>query len=216
MRVRFSDCTFDSETHELTRRGRAVHLSPKAFQLLQLLLESRPKAISKTVLCERIWPKTFVAEGSLATLAAEVRSAIGEGGKSPRLVRTVYGFGYAFSGEAAVAGSDAAAVGVRRHCLLQEGREVDLFPGENIVGRDLEAAVRIDDPTVSRHHARLLVDEKGVVLEDLESKNGTFVDGLRVGSRVRLKGRALLKFGSVVLPFRSYSPDQSTESVGPD
>ena len=48
MRVRFGECVLDSDTRQLSVRGEAVHLSPKAFQFLELLLESRPKAVSKT------------------------------------------------------------------------------------------------------------------------------------------------------------------------
>ncbi len=211
MRLRFGDCTFDADTRELERGRRPVHLSPKAFRLLELLLESRPKALSKADLQERIWPDTFVAEANLASLAAEVRGAIGDDSGSPRFVRTVYGFGYAFSGEA-VPVNPARPV-TRRHCLTESGREIDLFPGENVVGRDPAAAVRIDDPTVSRHHARIVVDEKGASLEDLESKNGTFLEGRAVRRPGRLKSGSVVGFGSVLLTFRTFSPVESTESA---
>ena len=211
MRVRFGECTFDSETRELERAQRAVHLSPKAFRFLELLLESRPKALSKANLQERIWPDTFVTEANVASLAAEVRGAIGDESAAPRFVRTVYGFGYAFSGEAVDAGP--ARPVTRRHCLTDAGRETGLQPGENIVGRDPSAAVRIDDPTVSRHHARIVVDETGARLDDLDSKNGTFLEGKAVRRPVQLKSGAIVKFGSVVLTFRTYSPVDSTESA---
>ena len=201
----------DSETRELERARRVVHLSPKAFRLLELLLENRPKALSKADLQERIWPDTFVAEANVASLAAEVRNAIGDESATPRFVRTVYGFGYAFSGEAVDAG--AARPVTRRHCLTDAGREIDLSPGENVVGRDPSAAVRIDDPTVSRHHARILVDETGARLEDLDSKNGTFLEGKSVRQPVRLKSGAIVKFGSVLVTFRTFSPVDSTESA---
>lgn len=99
MRVSFSECTFDSETRELFRGGRAAHLSPKAFRLLELLLESRPRALAKSELQEQIWPKTFVSEANLASLAGEARRAIGDRARGAKLLRTVYGFGYALSGE---------------------------------------------------------------------------------------------------------------------
>jgi DNA-binding winged helix-turn-helix (wHTH) protein len=211
MRIRFGDCTFDGETRELERGREPVHLSPKAFRLLELLLESRPKALSKTDLQERIWPNTFVAESNLASLAAEIRGAIGDESRSPRFLRTVYGFGYAFGGEAVAA--DAPPAPGRRHCLTAAGREVDLAAGENVVGRDPAAAVRIDDPTVSRHHARIVVEREGASLEDLESKNGTFLEGRPVRRRTRLKSGAIVKFGSVLMTFRTFSPVETTESA---
>ena len=46
MQVHFGEFVLDSETRELLRAGRPVHLSPKAFQLLGALVEGRPKALS--------------------------------------------------------------------------------------------------------------------------------------------------------------------------
>jgi DNA-binding winged helix-turn-helix (wHTH) protein len=211
MRVRFGDCTFDSDTRELERNGAPAHVSPKAFRLLELLIEFRPKALSKSDLQDRIWPNTFVAEANLASLAGEVRAAIGDESVSPRFVRTVYGFGYAFSGEA----TEACPVPpvARRHVLTDAGREIELLPGENVVGRDPSAEVRIDDPTVSRHHARIRVGETGASVEDLGSKNGTFLEGRSIRRAARLKSGAIVTFGSVVLTFRTFSPTESTESA---
>jgi DNA-binding winged helix-turn-helix (wHTH) protein len=216
MRVCFGDCTFDSETRELLRGDKTVHLSPKAFRLLEVLLENRPRALSKADLQERIWPDTFVTEANLASLAAEIREAIGEEGRSAHHVRTVYGFGYAFSGEAAEAPRPTPAPALRRHSLLDGNREIRLAEGENIVGRDVDAIVRIDDPTVSRHHARILVAGGAVTVEDLGSKNGSFLDGKRLRAARRVKSGSILKFGSVPLTFRTFSPDESTESARPD
>jgi DNA-binding winged helix-turn-helix (wHTH) protein len=216
MRVCFGDCTFDSETRELLRGDKTVHLSPKAFRLLEVLLENRPRALSKADLQERIWPDTFVTEANLASLAAEIREAIGEEGRSAHHVRTVYGFGYAFSGEATEAPRPTPAPASRRHSLLDGNREIRLGEGENIVGRDVDAIVRIDDPTVSRHHARILVAGAAVTVEDLGSKNGSFLDGKRLRAARSVKSGSILKFGSVPLTFRTYSPDESTESARPD
>jgi len=99
MRGQFGGFTLDSTTRELLRGGEVVHLSPKAFQLLLRLVEERPKAISKHDLHQRLWPATFVTEANLATLIAEIRSALRDDAREPRFMRTVYGFGYAFSGE---------------------------------------------------------------------------------------------------------------------
>ena len=88
----------DSGTRELTRRGRAVPLSPKVFELLELLLERRPEAVAKDAIHDRLWPKSFVSESSLARLAAEARAALADDARKPRYLRTVFGFGYAFCG----------------------------------------------------------------------------------------------------------------------
>jgi len=100
MRVRFLDWTLDSDARELRRGGTAVRLSPKAFRLLELLLAERPRAVSKSDLRDRLWPETFVTEASLTTLVKELRTALEDRERSLPLIRTAFGHGYAFAGEA--------------------------------------------------------------------------------------------------------------------
>ena len=97
MRLCFGDFAFDSLARQLFRGPHLVHLSPKAFQLLQALVEARPNAVSKHDLQALVWPNTFVSDANLAVLIGEIRSALGDDPRKPRLIRTVYGFGYAFS-----------------------------------------------------------------------------------------------------------------------
>ena len=213
MRVAFSECTFDSETRELFRGGRCVHLSPKAFRLLELLLEERPRALSKAELQEKLWPKTFVSEANLASLAAEARRAIGDTARSSKLLRTVYGFGYAFSGETEESPA-AGAARQGRFSFVRDEQEVPLRPGDTVLGRERLAAGRIDDGTVSRRHARITVATRTATITDLGSKNGTFVNGKRVGAKsVRLSDGDQIQLGSVFLAFRAASPEKSTETV---
>jgi len=64
---------------------------------------------------------------------------------------------------------------------------------------------------VSRRHARIVVSEQGAVIEDLESRNGTFVGGRRVEAPIALHDRDQIQLGSVVMTFRMYSASE-TES----
>jgi hypothetical protein len=66
--IDFGDCTFDPEARELLRAARRVDLAPKALELLQALLEARPRALSKAELRDRLWPDTFVSDTSRAVL----------------------------------------------------------------------------------------------------------------------------------------------------
>ena len=93
---RFGDFVLDLEAHQLTRAGTPVSLSPKAFQLLGLLVQSHDKALSKTELQDRLWPGTFVVEKNLTNLVSEIREALGDDPMHPRFIRTVHRFGYAF------------------------------------------------------------------------------------------------------------------------
>src|SRR5271154_1824127 len=98
MRVRFGDCLLDSEMRQLLVHGKEVHLQPKALQFLELLLQNRPKAVSKETIHKHLWPDTFVSDGTVTSLLAEVRDAIGDDAHESRFIRTVHRFGYAFCG----------------------------------------------------------------------------------------------------------------------
>ena len=208
MRLQFGDVTFDGAARQLYRRGAAAHLSPKAFDLLKLLIERRPTALSKAELHEYLWPATFVSEANLASLVAEIREALGDTARHSRYVRTAHRFGYAFCGGATDL-TEALTADESFCWLIQEGRRLPLQPGENILGREPDGGVRIDSPTVSRHHARIVVGAE-VMLEDLDSKNGTFLDGQRVTAAIRLKDGDEIRTGSVVFRFRMTTRTGST------
>ena len=218
MRVRFGGLTFDPGTRQLLRGGEAIHLSPKAFELLKTLIDHRPRAVSKNELHQHLWPATFVSEANLASLIAEVREALGDTARQPRFVRTVHRFGYAFSGETQEEPVPQAETGSRvdhadpageraGFCwLVKDGKRVPLVSGENILGRESDGGgIRIESPTVSRRHARISVAAGSVSLEDLDSKNGTYVRGESVTAAVALKDGDEIRVGAVVLRFRMAS-----------
>ncbi len=216
MRVAFGDCTFDSETRELFRRDKPVHISPKAFRLLELLLEGRPRAFSKAEIHEKIWPEAFVSEATLASLVAEIRDSIGEDGKDARYIRTVHGFGYSFAGPATDAARQPPPGTESCWRLIWEGREIPLREGETIIGRDSLAAIRIPSESISRRHARILVAQSAATLEDLGSKNGTYLRGEKIGDPKALEDGDSIRLGSVTLSLRVISGDGSTATeIGP-
>ncbi len=212
MSLRFGDATLDVNARRLERDGRTVHLTAKAFQLLVLLVEHRPKALSKVDIHEALWPKTFVAESNLRALVNEVRTAIGDSGGVQALVRTVHGFGYAFEGEVREATPRRGARPPVVHKLSWAGEEAELEQGENVIGRDSDAAVWIGDESVSRRHARVVVDGDAAVLEDLHSKNGTFRGDEPVSEPVELKTGDTVRVGVVPLKYRRVSASASTRT----
>ena len=205
MRIRFGEFVLDTAARVLTRAGRGVTLSPRAFDLLEVLLERRPEVVPQSELRDRLWPKTFVAYSSLARLVTEVRKALGDTSRKPRLVRTVYGRGYAFCGEAVDEVSGCA--------LLWADRLIPLVEGENVVGRGDDCQVRIQSTKVSRCHARILVAGSQATLEDLGSKNGTFVGSRAVTSPVRLAEGDEILVGAAVLRFRGPAGPGPTETA---
>lgn len=202
MRLRFGQCLFDTDSRELIRDGARGGLSPKAFQLLDLLLRARPRAVTKQEIHERLWPKAFVSDSSLPRLAAEIRAAIGDDAKNPRLLRTVHRFGYAFFGPVAVVEGEQAPLGAPFGVVWGE-RRIVLLAGENVIGRAPEARVFVDLARVSRRHARIVVADGRAVLEDLGSKNGTFLRGERLTQPTELVDGDEIWAGSLVLVFRS-------------
>ena len=203
----------DGRTRELRQADRPVHLSPKAFSLLELLLRRRPEAVPKAELMAEVWPGTHVTEASLASTVAELRAALADQKTSPRFIRTVHGFGYAFCGEAADADTAPAVAERRAFRLILNRREIQLAEGENILGREREAVVWLDSSTVSRRHARITIAGGEAVIEDLGSRNGTCVGGRKADAPIALADRDELKVGSVVMTFRIFEPSE-TESDG--
>ena len=209
-RLWFEDCVLDLETRELLRAGRPVPLSPKAFELLELLVRDRPKAVPRDRIHEALWPKVFVSDASLTNIVAEVRAAFGDDAQRPRVIRTIQRFGYAFVADTGGGGADASSTAYR---LLWERREIDLAPGENVFGRERSAAVWIDDASVSRRHARILIDPSGARLEDLGSKNGTFCNGRPVTDTVRLRDGDAVQVGRAEMTFHVLEQTGSTQTV---
>jgi DNA-binding winged helix-turn-helix (wHTH) protein len=209
MRLCFGEFVLDDGARQLSHQGKPAHLTPKALELLEFLVERRPRAVSKADLSGRLWPDTHVTEANLPVLVHEVREALADDPHDPHWVRTVARFGYAFCGDvrgrAAEGGEAEETEESPWDCrILWGGREILLRPGENVLGRAHEAAVWIDDSSVSRRHAIVRVSEGGATLEDAESRNGTFRSGQRVKDTVPLEDGDEFVLGGVLLTFRVF------------
>ncbi len=215
MKYAFGRVRVDAEARSLTKGGQPLHLTRKAFDLLLLLLDQRPNAVTKAQIYERLWPDTFVSESSLQTLIREIREVIDDSETKTSWIRTVHGIGYGFAGDAVA--SDASlpprvSPGPPAAWLIGESMRVSLHRGENILGRWPEAEVEIDLPTVSRRHARITIAD-AVLLEDLGSKNGTWLNDERVTAPRPVTDGDVVGFGSSRFTFRSAPGGRSTESA---
>jgi DNA-binding winged helix-turn-helix (wHTH) protein len=212
LRVRFGDLTFDSASRQLVRDGRDIHVSLKAFELLRVLLERRPDAVSKEDLQSVLWPNTFVSEANLPSLVTEIRTAIGDAARKPRFIRTVHGFGYAFVGSAEDLAARLLPVPRARFVLVWERRQIPLNEGENVIGRDDDADVSFDSPTLSRRHCALRISGQEVTIDDLGSKNGTYVRDERIETSVPLSDGDRIRVGSFLLTLRASQKNVSTRT----
>ena len=137
MQVRFADCDLDTDARQLVRGGQEMHLSPKAFELLKVLVEHRPRALSKQELLDKIWPGVFVSDASLARAASEIRDAIGDHSRSDGFLQTVHGFGYRFAATGVVSLPNGGRSGPDRGLRPRPARHAD-GPACWLVGRDCE------------------------------------------------------------------------------
>jgi len=211
---RFGSFSVECDTRQLVSHGSEIHVSPKAFDLLRMLIEHRDRAVSKAELQEWLWPSTFVGETNLTTLVAEIRRALNDGARDSQYVRTMHRFGYRFVAPVSEVGHGSAAstTGTGMY-LTTADRHFPLPEGAFVIGRARDAAIRIDAGGVSRHHARVVVAGDEARVEDLGSKNGTFVDGAAVTGACLLKDGGEIRVGPVALIFRIALPTQVTETM---
>jgi DNA-binding winged helix-turn-helix (wHTH) protein len=210
LRFNFDTWTLDTDRRLLLRGGEPVALSPKAFELLKILAEHHERAFSKAELHQLLWPDSFVSDGSLTILVAEIRQALGDEADRPRFIRTVRRFGYEFCAPVVRGDAPKKAALLGQAWVIWGDRSIAVSEGETILGRALDATIRFDVPGVSRRHARLSVDGAKIAVEDLGSQNGTFVRGARITTRAALADGDELRLGPVSMLIRLVSPESST------
>ncbi|WP_193746535.1 winged helix-turn-helix domain-containing protein [Ruegeria sp. ANG-R] len=89
MRYEFADCVLDIDRHVLTRRGEAVPIEPQVFDLLELLAESPGRLVARDEIIDRVWNGRFVSDSTISARIAAARKAVGDDGKSQRIIRTI-------------------------------------------------------------------------------------------------------------------------------
>lgn len=184
-----------------TTDGRRVALTAKAFDALVCLVDRAGQPVSRNVLIHELWPNTVVEENNLTQTIAALRRALGRD-----YIVTLPGRGYQLVAvPRQVEASPHAA-----HWLVSSDQRLPLVRGENVIGRDPQADVWLDHSTVSRRHARIFVDSEKAMLEDLGSKNGTSVDGIKLREPAALRHGDRIGFGMLYLTFRESSAGLST------
>ena len=214
MRLRFTDCVLDLSARQLERQGRVVALEPKVYELLEVLIKRRPAVVTNNELDELLWPQVYVARTSLTRLVSELRAALGDTPRGSHVIRTVYKTGYAFCADVTClppARSSSATIEV-----LWMKQSSPLTDGEHVAGRDAECSLVIEGTTVSRRHARITVAHGAATIEDLDSTNGTFVNGTRISAPTRIAPGDEFALGSEVLRVRLRSSSALTVKVDPD
>lgn len=198
--MRFGDCVLDLSARQLQRQGKIVALEPKMYELLETLIRRRPAVVTNNELDELLWPQVYVARTSLTHLVSKLRAALGDPPHGSNIIRTAYKTGYAFCADVTSVPSAAGPLAAIE--LVWKKQSLPLTDGTHLAGRDEVCALVIDASTVSRHHARITVVSGAATIEDLESTNGTHVNGTRISGPTRLSHGDQLSLGSEPLQIR--------------
>jgi len=212
--LRFGVFEADLRTAELRRQGVRVRLQSQPFLVLKTLLARPGELVTREELRQAVWPEALFVDFELGLNRAmsRLRRAIGDSASNPRFVETLPQRGYRFI--APVAGQGPGDRSPSLSCYLAwSGRESILVEGPNVIGRAEDANIQIDADTVSRHQARIVVAGKSATLEDLGSKNGTFLKGRRIEDVEPLRTDVEILFGTFPVFFRLVSPNRTTRTA---
>lgn len=208
----------DARERLLFHAGNVVPLAPKLLEALLLLVRRAGQLVTREELTRELWPDTYVDEGAPAKNLWLLRKVLADAGGSADVLQTIPRVGYRFTGDVlrTARRSAGARIPSRTHLfdcrLSRAGKKTRLQDGAWVLGRDPEADVFIDMSNVSRRHARIVVDGARATIEDLGSKNGTFVRGVRIESPTPLSNGDEIHLGSVRLLFHAVSGPASTQT----
>jgi DNA-binding winged helix-turn-helix (wHTH) protein len=209
--ARFKHLTYDSARRQLLDADcHSLHLTPKAFELLSLLIQRAPDVVTKAEIHGRLWPGVFVSDATLAGLVKELRRVLEDHDPSSPIIRTAHRIGYALC--------DVERAGEKRltlaaHWIVDEHRRIALHQWENIIGRDPHSDVWVDLAGVSRRHARIVIRDARAEIEDLGSKNGTSVRNTQVTGPYMLRDGDAVHIGPAPLMYRFSESGASTETT---
>lgn len=183
----FGTFELDLRTGELRKRGVKLHLQEQPFRVLAMLVERAGDLVLREELRQRLWPDAIFVDFDLGLnkAVAKLRRILGDSAENPRFIETLERRGYRFvadvahpEGTAGTAAPPAALPPVVR--LVLDDRSIPLPAGTHLIGREPAAAVWIDSSLVSRRHASITIGADSMSVEDLGSRNGTFVNGERL------------------------------------
>jgi DNA-binding winged helix-turn-helix (wHTH) protein len=213
-RFRFGDFELDVAAFTLRREGTPVRLEKIPMEVLVLLVEHAGTLVARDSLHAALWGSDVFLDRDAAinTAMRKIRKALGEDADRLRFVETVVGKGYRFVGPIVRETMDAERQ-VGHYRLIRGTHAFALQAGENLIGRDPDVHVFLDHPSVSRRHARLAITAGRVTLEDLNSRNGTCVDGRGIAAPTELHDGTVIGVGPLTLTFVSLSGVASTRPM---
>lgn len=213
-RFRFGKFELDVAAFTLRREGTPLRLEKIPMEVLVLLVEHAGTLVARDTIHAALWGSdVFVdRDAAINTAIRKIRKALGDDADRPRFVDTVVGKGYRFVGAIVRETMDPARE-VSNYRLTRGTHVFALQNGDNLLGRDPDVDVFLDHPSVSRRHARISITTGRVTLEDLNSRNGTSVNGRGITSPTELHDGSIIGVGPITLTFVSLSGVASTRPM---
>jgi DNA-binding winged helix-turn-helix (wHTH) protein len=198
----------------ITRDGREVRLRPRATDVLTVLALASGKLVSKRELMDEVWRTEFIGDHALTQVIAELRAALGDDARNPAFIENIPRRGYRLvAAVTPVAESSVAPTGATMPFKLEtEDGPRSLLQGSNVIGRTDDADIRIDKTEVSRCHATITIQGTTAVIEDLGSKNGTFVNGRQLDGPTTLTNGDEIWIGRSVARMRFLIEGEPTKT----
>ncbi len=193
---RIGEWLVEPSLNRLSRGGESFQLELKLMEVLVHLAERPGELVSKRDLVDAVWRVEVISDGTLTRAVALLRKAFGDDARHPRYIETIPKRGYRLV--APVRAHDGRGAASLRFKVETPDGEVPLAEGDNLIGRDSRAEIRIDVGGVSRRHALIIVDGDTATLKDLGSKNGTSLRGQRVERPTRLAHGDEIRIGHKV------------------
>ena len=212
---RLDEWMVEPSANTVSRGAERVRVPPRVMEVLLCLVAGHGRVVSQRELIDSVWQEQFVSVAALTRCIAILRKILGDEAAQPRYVENIPRRGYRLViRPEPLTEPPSDPPPEASMCRLRFGkREFVLVEGANAIGRAVDAAVRIDSSKVSRHHAQVAVSGSHATIEDLGSKNGTFVAGHRIDSVCVLEDRDQITIGPAVLVFLAHNPDRPTETL---
>jgi len=208
------DWTVEPTLDRISRNGREVRLRPRAMDVLTALALASGKLVSKRDLIDDVWRTEFVGEHALTQVIAELRAALGDDARNPTFIENIPRRGYRLVADVMpVATSSVSSNGATMPFkLVTDDGGRPLMQGSTVIGRTDDADICIDKTEVSRCHAMITVQGTTAIIEDLGSKNGTFVNGHQVAGPTPLTNGDEIWIGRSVARMRFVIEGEPTET----
>ncbi len=150
---RFEDFEVDLAAGSIRCDGQEQYLRQKSFQVLVYLLEHRNRVVTKAELIRAVWEDVAVTDDTIVQSVMEIRRALGESARQPRLIKTMAKSGYRFIGQVEECGSEAGVVIQTRQSTTVEVEFEEEFNEDSRVQGDLMSRqVELLTPVVRSPH----------------------------------------------------------------